>query len=197
MFVGPGDAGQYHLGDIITLGGVIFTAVGVFLAMFQLRNGAKVQRAQFLLETTDRYFSDSEVRSLFYDIDYGELHIEFEYNNHKLKYAQPTNFWRRKEFVGKFLGSKEERLLDNLLYTLDTIGRVLDMGVLTEDEAKLFAFQASRVWEDDSVKEYREWVNNERERFNKPPAHPYVEKLLEVAQRSINAQKQMKGISGS
>jgi hypothetical protein len=140
----------------------LITLFGFSLAIQQLRQSGRAQqaqslsqRAQFLLDTTERYFGDVEVRKLYYDIDYRKFEIVYEGGN-------PREFRRGEEKYKPFLGSDEERLLDSLLYMLDTIGRVLELGVLDRQEAAIFAFQANRVLSHESVTSYIAWITRER-----------------------------------
>src|SRR6478609_3643217 len=99
----------------------LITLFGFFFAVHELRRSGKAQRAQFLLDTTEKYFGDVEVRKLYYDIDYGNFELVY-------KEGGPREV-RCRDLSGKykpFLGSDEERLLDSLLYTLDVIGRVFE-----------------------------------------------------------------------
>jgi hypothetical protein len=58
--------------------GAIVAALGFFFALLQLRSSTKVQRSQFLLDATQRYFGDVEVRQLYYDIDHEKFSLVFE-----------------------------------------------------------------------------------------------------------------------
>jgi len=150
---------DFGLGDIITALGFLAAAVGLWFTARQLRENTKVRRAQFLLDATDRYFSDTEVRKLYYDIDYEEFKIEFDAQ------GEPSTFTRRGSEPQRFVGSAEERYLDSLLYTFDSIGRIAEIGALDRSEAQLFAFQANRVFHDASVGRLLKWLDQERRRF--------------------------------
>lgn len=154
------------VGDIVTALGFFAAAFGLLFTGRQLRESTKVRRARFLLDATDRYFADSEVRRLYYDIDYGRFEIEFDTQ------GEPATFTRRDGKPQPFIGSAEERYLDSLLYTLDSIGRIVEIGALDSKEAKLFAFQASRVFHDPHVEQLLKWLDGERTRFGgEVPTH--------------------------
>ena len=80
--------------------GDIFTALGVWFAYYQLRRGVRQERAQFLMELTERYFADNDVRKFYYELENGRFVFDTQ----------------------KFAGSDQERWLDQLIYTFDVIG---------------------------------------------------------------------------
>src|SRR6476660_3725975 len=99
---------EVNVGNLLTFIGLIATACGLIFTGRQLRNGIRVQRAQFLLQTTERYFKDADVRKLYYDVDYHRFELRFTNN-------EPREFRRNSKEFQLFLGSEEERLLDALL----------------------------------------------------------------------------------
>jgi hypothetical protein len=122
----------FKLADILTGIGFLLTAVSVLFAGFTLRRTIKVQRGDFLLKLTERYFQDHAVRDLYLKIDWGK--------------------WT---FDSRKLGNDpEEHLLDRLLYLFDEIGQLLRLGVLDKRQAAIFAFQASRVFRNEGIQEY-------------------------------------------
>lgn len=133
---------EISIGDILTIVGFIFTIISLVFAGVQLRRNTSVQRAQFLLDITERYFRDSEIRKFFYDLDYRNFTLDFQ----------------------KFIGSDEERWLDSLLYTFDVIGQMVKTGVVTREEVDVIGFQASRVLRNPEVQKYLEWLDGEHKR---------------------------------
>jgi len=163
---------EVHVGDLAEILTALITAVGIFLAYFELRRNTRIQRAQFLLETTERYFGESEARRLFYDIDYNSFKLQFVNGT-------PSTVQRGEEDPKPFLGSDEERWLDSLLYTFDVIGRMVELKSLNVREADIFAFQAKRVLGNHYVKAYVDWVNEERVKENiRIPAHQAAYRLV-------------------
>lgn len=163
---------DFRPADALTLIGFVFTVTALVFTGFQLRRNSLVQRAQFLLSATERYFADSEVRRLYYDIDYGQFTIQF--NDH-----EPATFCRRGSPAKAFIGSDEERWLDNLLYTFDTIGRIVELRMLSWKEASIFAFQAVRVFQNATIQKYLEWLGNERRKFGgELPTHRAARALV-------------------
>lgn len=154
------------LGEVATSLALLIAGVGLLQTARQLGEGAKIRRGQFLLEATDRYFADTAVRRLFYDIDYGRFKIQFDEG------GEPSTFIRGDQEPQDFVGSDEERHLDSLLYTFDAVGRVVEVGALNRSDAKIFEFQANRVFQDPSVKRLLEWLDGERKRFGgEVPVH--------------------------
>lgn len=159
------------IGDILTFLGLLATAAGLIFTAIQLRRGTQVQRAQFLLATTERYLPDSDVRRLYYDIDYGTFKLAFAN-------AEPTTFQRGSSSPKPFIGSDEERWLDTLLYTFDVIGRVVELEALDVREARIFSFQAARVFKNHDVVQYLAWLDKERTRFGGDvPSHHAARRL--------------------
>jgi len=128
---------EITIGDILTAIGIIVATIGLVFAGLQLRQNTLVQRAQFLLNITERYFADSDVRSLYYKLDSYEFVLNLD----------------------SFIGSTEERLLDQLLYNFDIIGRMVKMGAVTISEVQILAYQASRVLNNPEVQKYLEWLD--------------------------------------
>ena len=145
------------LGDFATVLAAVLTAAGVFFAVRELYRNTRVHRAQFLLQTVAQYFGDTKVRELFYDINYKRFRISY-------LDGQPHTIHRGEgESEEPFHGSEGERLLDQLLYQLDAIGRVVRLGGLKKGDAMLFAFQAVRVLEkSEEVQKYLDWVGAQR-----------------------------------
>jgi hypothetical protein len=128
---------EITIGDILTAISTIFAAAGLVFAGLQLRQNYLVQRAQFLLSITERYFEDSDVRKFYYQIDSGKFTLDLK----------------------TFIGSSEERWLDQLLYTFDTIGRMVRIGAIPIMEVQILAYQASRVLNNTHVHEYLQWLD--------------------------------------
>ncbi len=165
---------EIGIGDVLTFLGFLAAAAGLVFTAIQIRRGAKTQRAQFLLETTERYFGDTEGRRLYYVIDYGTFKLDFENGNPKMVHRSGI---AKKPFIG----SDEERWLDNLLYTLDVIGRIAELGALTRQEARIFAFQAARVFKNADVRSFLAWLDEERKRFGgEVPSHKAGRKLADL-----------------
>ncbi|HEY0605601.1 MAG TPA: hypothetical protein VGD58_21945 [Herpetosiphonaceae bacterium] len=128
---------EIKIGDIFTLVGLLFAGVSLLVTAYQLRINSRVQKAQFLLDITDRYFSDSEIRSLFYKLD----HREFVFDENNVR------------------GNNELRTLDKLLYILDVIGRMVRMKTITVEEVNILRFQILRVLDNHETNKYLNWLD--------------------------------------
>jgi hypothetical protein len=159
---------QVSIGDFLTIIGFAFTLIGLIFAVIEIRRNTRVQRAQFLLEFTERYFSDSDVRKFYYKLDYNEFELDFD----------------------KFIGSNEERWLDSLIYTYDIIGRLVKMKVLNTEEVDIIAFQASRVLKNSEVIKYLNWLDEEYVQEGRPaPAHKDARFLVETVLTKRNGRR--------
>ena len=159
---------KVDLGNVLTGIGFLLTFVTVLFAGLTLRKTVRVQRADFLLKLTERYFKSEEVRDFYYQLD-----------------------WDKWTFSpDQFTSSKEERLLDSLLYSFDEIGQVLRLGVLDKNQARIFAFQASRVLGNEQVKKYLLMLDADYRVEGLKEAHPdarhLVNKLIPKQQLSNN-----------
>jgi hypothetical protein len=150
---------ELKVGDILILFGFIFTIAGLIFTVREIGRNTRVQRAQFLLEITERYFGDPEVRKFYYKIDYDQFKFDRE----------------------KFLGTDEERWLDSLIYTFDIIGYLLRIGVLSKEEVSILAFQASQVLRNSEVIKYLKWLDDEYKGLDRPtPAHSDARYLAQI-----------------
>jgi hypothetical protein len=158
---------KVDLGNILTGIGFLLTFVTVLFAWFTLRKTVRVQRADFLLKLTERYFKSEEVREFYYRLDWDDWTLSPD----------------------QFTSSKEERLLDSLLYSFDEIGQVLRLGVLDENQARIFAFQASRVLGNEQVQEYLRRLDTDYRSEGLSLAHPDARYLVNrlIPERRISA----------
>jgi hypothetical protein len=177
---------QVNVGDILTLTGFVLTIVGLFFTGIQLRRNTAAQKARFLLEFTERYFSDSAVRRFFYQVDYNQIELDFSDRERPLMTRPVPSLdgtvqeWK----TDYFLLSDEERCLDSLLYTFDVIGRMLKERVITLEEVDIIGFQALQVLRNLSVKNYLEWLDEEHENAGRTErAHDGARYLVETLER--------------
>jgi hypothetical protein len=147
---------KIDLGNVLTGIGFLFTFATLLFAGLTLRKTARVQRAEYLLKLTERYFKNREVRAFYYALDWNTW--TFDSNQLPL--------------------GKEERLLDALLYSFDEIGQVLRLGVLDKDQARIFAFQASRVLGNKQVKKYLSMLDADYKKEGLGNAHPDARYLV-------------------
>ncbi len=147
---------QFNLGHLLTAFGFLFTGASVLFAGWGLRRNATIQRADFLLKMTERYFKDDGVRTLYYRVDWRDWTLDSA--------GLPR--------------SENARLLDRLLYMFDEIGQLLRMGVLDKQQASLFAFQASRVLRNKEVQKYLALLDRDYQAEDLEQAHADARYLL-------------------
>lgn len=147
------------LGDVLTLLGLALTLISLLFATRGIRQNTLAQRSRFLLDLTERYFADTDVRRFFYKVDYEEF-----------KYDEDA-----------FPGSDEERWLDSLLYTFDIIGYMVRVRTVTLDEVGVVAFQVKRVLGNPEVIRYLSWLDTEHGTGLAHPDARYLMQAIEVA----------------
>jgi len=145
------------LTEILTLIGFLFTIIGLFFTGLQIRQNTKLQRARFLIDIVELYFQDKDIRDVFYQIDYNRFSFD------------------ESTFV---LGDKEQAV-DRLLYTLDAIGRIVELGALTPQEIDVLAFQILRVMDNKGIQDYLAWLTGEYENRSHVPPHRDAQRLAE------------------
>lgn len=126
-----------NLTDKITFLGVIATFIGVCVAIWQIKENAKTQRAIFLKDLYMQFRTDIEVSKAFYLIEYGNF-----------KYEQD-----------KFHNSEEEKAIDRLLTLIDIICEMYDQGFISDREFKYFKYQITRVMDDHEIQKYLSFLS--------------------------------------
>lgn len=146
------------LNDWSNIANVVMAALtffGIVFVGYELNANNRARRAEFLMNTTQLFFSNPDIRQLYYDIDYQNFCLDtVDENNPKIKRCDGA--WK------EFCGSDDEKTLDLMLYTLDAIGRVVKLGVMSRFDAQIFAFQAGRVFDDSEVQKYLAWLDRQR-----------------------------------
>jgi len=126
------------LGLIITFFGVIATFAAVCVAILQIKENAKIQRAIFLKDLYMQFHTDTEVSEAFYLIEYGNF-----------KYEQD-----------KFHGSKQEKSIDRLLTLIDIICEMYDQDFFSDREFKYFKYQIKRVMDNYEIQNYLSFLSD-------------------------------------
>ncbi len=125
------------LSDKINSALLLVTALGVLAAFWQIRSGARAQRATFLKDLYTQLRSDPEVADAFYKIEYGEF-----------KYGP------------EFHKSELERKVDRLLTLIDLVCEMRAQCIMSKREMSFFSYQFSRVAKDENVRAYLEFLND-------------------------------------
>lgn len=127
------------IADIVGLIGLFLTGFGLIFTALQLRQNNITRRSETLVSIINQYFSDASQRKMFYKLDYNK----FQFN--------PETF----------TGSDDEQALDGILYNLDVIGKLLRIGAITLEEARIFEFEAQRVFSNKEVIKYLDWFEKD------------------------------------
>jgi hypothetical protein len=99
---------------------------------------------------------DQALRNFFYELDY--------------------NTWKFNE--KKFPGSKDEPILDKMLFVFDLLGRFAASGNIALGDLSIIAFDASRVLHNPEVQRYLTWLDGEyREAGYPTPAYEGARRL--------------------
>lgn len=124
------------IADRINAALLLFTALGVVAAFWQIRAGARAQRATFLKDLYMQLRTDSEVARAFYLIEY----CEFTYN-------------------AEFHGSELEPKIDRLLTLIDLVCEMRAQRVITKREMSFFDYQFNRVARNQEILKYLHFLN--------------------------------------
>lgn len=135
---------EITLGNLISFLGFIATAIGLFVAVKQMKRNFKIQKSNLILKITDELFEDSAQRQFFYKIDYERF--KFDLDN-----------------LDSFKESDDERRLDSLLYKYDAISKVIRMKLIDIEDIEFLMFEIIQVLENKEVQKYISWLENEFE----------------------------------
>jgi hypothetical protein len=124
------------IADKINAALLLVTALGVLAAFWQIRAGARAQRATFLKDLYMQLRTDSEVAYAFYLIEYSE----FKYD-------------------ANFHGSDVEPKIDRLLTLIDLVCEMRAQRVITKREMSFFDYQFNRVAQDQNIQHYLRFLN--------------------------------------
>jgi hypothetical protein len=144
--------------NILTLVGILLTFASVTFAARQLQRSRRTNQAQFLFNITTWFLNDSDLRDIFYKLDY--------------------NMW---EFDEKtFPGSEDEPKIDKMLFVFDLLEHLIESEHISVDDLRILAFEASRVLHNPEVKRYLNWLDSEYRLVGRPtPAYARARKLAE------------------
>ena len=149
--------------EFAALGTFLLTLVGLVFIYKQLKHATRISRAQFLLDITERYFSEVQLRKLYYALNW--------------------NTYRPN--VGTIPLSEEEQDLDHLLYYFDLVGRMVKLKALSFDEVTILAFQARRVLDNPYVRMYLAWLDQEFQGQGFSAAHDEARELVKSVHKRI------------
>ncbi|MBI1955285.1 MAG: hypothetical protein HYS38_02725 [Acidobacteria bacterium] len=134
--------------DAINTGLLLAAVIGIGLTFWQLRVGARTQRAQFLTDLYSTLVSDPDIVEAYYLIEYGRFKYE-------------TGFH----------GSAVEPKVDRLLGFVDLVAELHLQSVISDREMVFFHYRFRRLFEDREVRAYLDFLSSfyNRVGINKEP----------------------------
>lgn len=122
---------------LISFFGFILVIWQINMAKNQIEKAELNQRAQFLAELQNRAFGSADYQEIFRKLEYGEV-----------------------EFNSKFHRSNDQTQLISLLSFFEFIAQLEKMGLIKfEDVNEIFGYYIVRVYENDVVVKYRDFLN--------------------------------------
>jgi hypothetical protein len=128
---------EISVGDLLTLAGLLIASIVLFLTWLSMRRHNRQKRAEFLIDLYNQYMADSDIMSIYYEIEYGQ----FEYNE-------------------SFHQSESEKKLDKLLGIFENIAKLWEMDNITLEDVRIIAYEYIVVYQDHAVQEYLGFLDN-------------------------------------
>lgn len=142
--------------NILTLIGIFLTFASVTFAGRQLQRTRRTNQAQFLFNITTWFLNDSDLRDIFYKLDYNEW--QFDKNT--------------------FSGSEDEPKIDKMLFVFDLLEHLIESEHISPGDLRILSFEASRVLHNPEVERYLTWLDTEYRLVGRPtPAYAGARKL--------------------
>jgi hypothetical protein len=123
--------------DKINIALLVAAVVGIALTFWQVRKGARSQRAQFLKELYLTMTADVDIGAAYYQIEYG-----------KFKYDQD------------FHDSEIERQVDRLLSFADLVAELYLQSAISKREMVFFQYRFRRICEDKEIQAYLTFLSS-------------------------------------
>lgn len=115
---------------------LLVTALGVLAAFWQIRAGARAQRATFLKDLYMQLRTDEDVREAFYAIEYGRFEYSVDFHDSAL-----------------------EAKIDRLLTLIDLVCEMREQSILSRREMGFFEYQFGRVARDPGIRAYLRFLS--------------------------------------
>ena len=123
------------ISDLINTFLLIVGVIGIFLAYRQIKDGYKTQKATFFKDLYSTMFSDPDIRTAYYQIEYD-------------KFIYDDNFH----------GSQNEKHLDRLLSFVDLVCDLYNQKMITKHEMQFFKYEFLRVYQNENVRGYLDFL---------------------------------------
>lgn len=122
---------EVSIGDIISTLAFIATAIGLIMTAAEMRRNNRTQRAVFIKELYQPFFSDSDFRFIF----------------ERIELNKPI-------LVTQFHGSNEEKALEKVLAHCELISALYFLKSLSIHDMRYFDYNLRRVCQNANVKLY-------------------------------------------
>ncbi len=114
--------GAINLSDAVAILAFLVAAVTAILAYRQYRRTVITNRARFTLDFMQQWYSNTEIRKIYYRIDYE--HWLFDPDSFRM--------------------SADEPAIDQILFMLDLLGHFLELRVLSRSELSIIGLKQSQ-----------------------------------------------------
>ena len=119
---------------ILGLAQILATAlagVGLFTSALTLHLATRQARLQRLIELQDKIYSDTELRDLYYQVEYGTYRYDTTQHH-----------------------SAQEKVVDRLLILLDSVARLYEAKMLSRRDLGILDTTFTRVFQNDQIQKY-------------------------------------------
>ena len=123
--------GQDSLTDWIQLG---FAVLAGIYALYLFRQSNREKRNQYVSDILNRFYNDTEIRTIIYAVDSGR-------NVNEIKF-----------------GGQYEQQADKTIKYLDYVGHLLKEGNLKQNDIKPFRYEIGRILKNGTVEKYINWL---------------------------------------
>jgi hypothetical protein len=127
------------LNSVIGIVGIFLTFLTVAFAGYELNRARRDSQSRFLFDINAWLISDEEARKFYYRLDYERW--QFDPNTFRL--------------------SDEERALDKLLYTLNTIQHLIESKHIPAQKLDYLQLDAAQILNNPEVQKYFAWLDTE------------------------------------
>lgn len=115
---------------------LLFIINGGIYALYLLRQSNQDKRNKLVLEILDRFFGDSDVKTILYSVDQGRDIEQIRF------------------------GGSLELQADKTIKYIDYLGRLLKQGNLKKNDMDTFKYEIKRILESQAVQEYINWLKS-------------------------------------
>jgi len=148
-----------EVSDITAIVSIILVIVGGLFAYYQWRKSLSLKRASYINDLTEKIRTDSDIKEIIYNLDYGVL-------------------WYNENFHGS---GELEAKIDRTLSYFTYICYLKRQRIITKKEFKFFEYEIERILTNNQVQNYFYNLYHFSNKFNIPFLFTY---LLEYGKRN-------------